>query len=411
MIDRLRAGLPADYYRYWLASVTSNLGDGVRLTAIPVLTAAITRDPVAVAAVSAAGWLPWLLVGLPAGVLVDRVDRVRLMIILQVVRFAIAGALTVALLIGVRSLAVLTAAVFVLGVCEVVFDSAAPTLVPAFVAGPLLPRANARLFAGEMAANEFVGPPLGGLLFGLAAPLPFVLDAASFGAGALLLRRLRSTSMGAVGAEWSARATARDLGAGVAWLWRNRLVGTLSLATVALNLSRAMTLTIFVLFALRVLRLSAFGFGLLWTATAVGALAGSWAIDRARWRQGYLTLVAALIVIGASTLAVAFTDRALVVALATAVLGFATMVWNVTTVSTIQRVVPNQLLGRVTSVWRSLTWGSLPVGSALGGLIAQAFGLPAPFLAGGALLVALAVPFALLLSAAPMRQALEPVST
>ncbi|HXM54996.1 MAG TPA: MFS transporter [Candidatus Dormibacteraeota bacterium] len=410
MIARLRAGLPDDYYRYWVASVTSNLGDGVRFTAIPVLTAAITRDPLAVAVVSAAGWRPWLLVALPAGVLVDRVDRVRLMTLLQVVRFAIASALTLSLLLGIRSLGVLAAAVFVLGMCEVVFDSAAPTLVPAFVAGALLPRANARLFAGEMAANEFVGPPLGGLLFGLAAPLPFVLDAASFGAGALLLRRLRGTSVGAAGGEWSPRAMAGDLGAGLAWLWRDRLVGTLSAATVGLNLSRAMTLTIFVLFALRVLRLSAFGFGLLWTATAVGAVAGSWLIDRAQWHQGYLTLVAALVAIGGSTLAVAFTDRALVVALATAALGFATMVWNVTTMSIQQRVVPDRLLGRVTSVWRFLTWGSLPVGSALGGVIAQAFGLSAPFLAGGVLILAMAVPFALVLSTAPVRQALGPVS-
>ena len=396
-------GPPGDFGRYWVASVASNLGDGVRLTAVPVLAAAITPDPAAVAAVTFAGWLPWLVVALPGGVLVDRVDRRALMVALQVARLAIASALTLVLLAGLRTLAGLGAVVFAMGACEVLFASAAPALLPALVERGELPRANARLFAGELAASEFVGPPLGGLLFSLAAPLPFAFDAVTFGAGALLLRRVRGEFQPAAAGPWSAGAIVRDAGAGLAWLWRSRLVRTLTLADAALNLSRSMTVAIFVLFALHVLRLSAFGFGVLWTATAAGALAGSLLMDRVRLRHERLVLVAALLVDGASTAAIAFTDRALAVAVATAVFGFATMVWNVISASMTQAATPNDMLGRVSSAQRFLSWGCLPAGAALGGVVAHAYGLAAPFLAGGLLVLAIVAPAALQLAAGENR--------
>lgn len=387
------SGLGADFRRLWLASAVSNLGDGVRLIALPLLAAAVTRDPAVVAGVSVAAELPWLLVSLLAGALADRVDRRRLMVVVQLLRTGLVVLLAATVLADWSSVVVLYCFVFLLGIGEVLFDAAAPTILPRIVPKEQLTRGNARLFGVELGANEFVGPPLGGFLYRLGPAVPFVLDALSFAVSALLLSRMRGTFRPerAPDADSSAGGLLREVGEGFRWLWRSPVIRTLSIVVTFMNLARSMTMAIFVLYALELLRLTEIGFGVLSSAVAVGAVAASWAAERIRRSMTGLCLVAAVLGHGLTTLAMGVTSNPWLAGLSSAAFGFATMTWSVLTASVRQTVVPDQLLGRISSVHRFLSWGSLPLGSLLGGLLAASFGLRVPFVAGGLAVVLVAL--------------------
>lgn len=176
----------SDFTRLLSANVTSNLGDGVRLAAGPLLVASVTEDPVLVGAAVFVQQLPWLLASLPVGAWVDRLDRRRVVLTVDVARAGVAGLLTVAIATGTASLPVLYVALFVIGLAEVVADNAASALVPTIVADEHLPRANARLGAAFVVGNQLVGPPLGAWLFMAGA------EAAAFAVAALLLAGVRA---------------------------------------------------------------------------------------------------------------------------------------------------------------------------------------------------------------------------
>ena len=180
-------GLGPGYWRLWTASVVSNLGDGVSLVAYPWLAGTLTRDPVAIAAVTLATRLPWLLVSLPAGAIVDRVDRARLMVAMNAARAVLTGGVAVAVLTGVMTLQLLCASALLLGIAEVLYDNAAQSILPRIVAADRLERANANLWSAEDIAGRLAGPPLGGFLIGAGLAVPFLFDAGSFAVSAALI--------------------------------------------------------------------------------------------------------------------------------------------------------------------------------------------------------------------------------
>ncbi|MEV4517484.1 MFS transporter [Dactylosporangium sp. NPDC049525] len=343
--------------------------------AVPLLAAAITRDPMPVAGITIAAELPSLLV-----------------------RCAIAALLAVVGFTDATHMVLLVAFVLALGVCEVLFDVAAPTILPRIVGKDQLPRANARLSAVELSTNEFLGPPLGGVLFRLAPGVPFVLDALSFAVSAAALQRIR----GALRAEHAGEHTGkhageqggtgvrrmlRDIAEGGRWLRHQPLLIGMTAVVTFMNLARAMTLAVFVLYALEPLRLGAIGFAVLSSAVAVGAVAATFVADRRGWRHVGPIMPASAIGHGATTAAMGLTSNPWVAGAASAGCGFATMTWNVLSSSVRQTVVPDRLLGRVGSVNRFVSRGSLPIG----GLFADWHGLPAPFFAGGLVVVVAAL--------------------
>ena len=188
----LAEGFRAPFPRYWLSSFLADFGDGVRLAAFPLLAAQLTRSPAAVAAVTAVQGLPWLLIGAGAGVIVDRSDRRRLMIIVDVTRAVIIAALAVAILAHSAGLALIYVTAFVTGAGSALRDTAATTSVPRLVTPAYLEQANGRLIAGQIVGNELAGPAAGGWLFGLAAVLPFAVNAGTLGIAVLLLLTLPS---------------------------------------------------------------------------------------------------------------------------------------------------------------------------------------------------------------------------
>ena len=181
------------FTRLWTASTISNLGDGVVFAAFPLIVASLTRDPIAVSVLAFSLRLPWLLFALPAGVVVDRNDRRRLMIGADVARAGALGLLAIALVSGEPSLLVLYVVGFLVGMAETIFDSAAEAFLPSIVDLEALNKANGRLVSARWVANSFVGPPLGALLFVAAAALPVAVDAITFLVAAVLVATIGGT--------------------------------------------------------------------------------------------------------------------------------------------------------------------------------------------------------------------------
>jgi MFS family permease len=394
-----REPLGANYRRLWLAIGTSGLGDGIRETVIPLYAASLTRDPFTVSLVSLAGGLPWLLFSLFSGALVDRLDRKRVMWRVDAVRAAIMAALAVAVLTGAARIPTLMAVAFAIGTGETLFQNASLAILPTVVKKPQLEAANSRLYAVEIVSGQFIGPPLGSVLFAAMAALPFFVDAASFAIGAVLVLSMRGSF--ATEAEPREAGEARpsiwaEIAEGLKWLWHHRLLRTLAIMLGVWNLLSAATMAVFVLYSLEILHLRPAGYGVLLTGYAAGALVGTFVARRLSGKIGPGIALLGCIVLGViSALVLGLTSSAIVAGVMIALDGAAGTTWNILTISLRQAIIPDRLLGRVSSVYRLVGLGTMPIGALIGGLLASAFTLRVPYLvmaAGLAIMGIAAIP-------------------
>jgi MFS family permease len=389
---------------------------------------------------------------------VDRADRRRLMGAADMFRALLVGVLAVAAGAGWVSIWLLCVLGLGLGVAEVLFDNAAQAIVPAVVPAESLERANGWRYAAEIAGNTFVGTPLGPVLLTIGVALPFGVDAASFVFASLLVLSLRGDFRARAGAARTIedvetgelerevppapvvlpptlvlpapthegingslphpgtngsaatngssasqelqtprllQGLKAEIHEGLQWLWHRPLLRTLAIALGLTNLGFQMGQAIFVLFATETLGVSERGFGVLLAVMAVGAIVGGIAGDRIVGRLGKApALISALVIWIFTMIGTGLAPAAWVVAIFVLVESLAATVWNVVTVSLRQEIVPQRLFGRVNSVYRWFGWGGIPIGGLLGGIIAHAFGLRAPYFVGAAV-VALALVVAL----------------
>jgi len=375
--------LGATYWRVWWAGAIDSVGDGAWTAALPLLVLTLTSDPRLVALVSAAAYLPWLLVSLPAGVLVDRRPRLALMWRVQLVRMVVVGLMTAVVLTATVSVPLLVVLVFLLGCCEVVFGNAAQSLLPELVPRDLLARANGTQYAGQITGEFFLGPPIGSLLFVAAAALPFGVDTVSFALAAALLASIRR--QGAVSPQAPAVPIRQAIAEGLRWLAGHRLLRTLAVLLGVNSFCNQLGQATLVLFATQSLGVSYVGYGLLLSAGAVGSVLGGLVGPRVARRIGRRAAVlTALTCSAAAYLAAGLAPGAVVLGALLAINGFAITTWNIVTVTLRQELVPAAVLGRVTSVYRMLGWGLLPLGALAGGLVAHGIGLRAPLPLAGA---------------------------
>jgi MFS family permease len=382
--------LGRNYHRLWASSALSNLADGVTLVALPLLALRLTRSPAAVAGVSLAARLPWLLFALHAGALADRLDRRRVMVTANLGRAVVLGTLAALVALDAATLPALFAVAFVLGTLETGFDTSAQSIMPSIVRSEQLSRANGRLYAAEITTNQFLGPPLGGVLVAAAVATAFAGGAAVYALAGLLLLTLAGTYRPIrSGPATTLRA---DVAEGLGFLWRHRLLRTLAAMVGVSNLAFTAVFAVLPVFAVTPgpLGLSEAGFGLLLTSTAAGSVLGSLVAERAERRVGRARLLAGCVLgTGLPLVAVAVWPHAAVLAVGLAVAGASIVVWNVITVSLRQRVTPDRLLGRVNAAYRLLAWGSMPLGAGLGGLLAEVAGVRATFAGAGAVVCSL----------------------
>ena len=379
-----RPTLGPAFGRLWASAVLSNLADGVFTVALPLLAVRLTQSPGPVAAVAFAQRVPWLLMALPAGALADRLDRRVTMLRVQLLRVAVLGGVASAVVVEAESMPLLYGAAFVLGVGETLFDTSAQSILPGIVDRARLSEANGRLFAAELAANQLVGPALGGFLAALALASAFAFSAAAYLVAAGCLALMVGTFR-AVRTSAPARMRA-EIAEGLRFVWRNRLLRTLALMLGVSSMALTAWMSVFVLFVVDPgpLGLSQAGYGLLLSAGAVGGVAGSRAapaLERALGRPRCLAL--AVVVFSGTLLTPVVTESVVAAAAALALSSVGIVVWNVITVSLRQSITPDHLLGRMNAAYRLLGWGGMPLGAVLGGAVAEAAGLRATFLVSG----------------------------
>ena len=385
-----KVALGKNYWRLFSAHAISNLGDGVAAIAYPWLASAVTRSPFLIALVAVASRLPWLIFTLPAGVITDRFNRGKIIVAMDIARGSLA--LLVAIVVTLESeslpklnevasltdletnwtlylVLVITALLF--GFAEVLRDNSAQTLLPSVVEKEKLESANGKLWSVEYVTNSFVGPPLGSFLLGIAIFLPFYIDSASFFISAALIATLIPSLKKIDTEKKSEKLNFRaEIKEGFTWLWSHELLRPMALILGALNAIGALTAAVFILFAQEILETSVFIFAVLGTAGAVGGSLGGILGPKISKKLGsgpslYLTLLSGPIIALIIGLSSSWHLFYLLTALATV---FAVL-WNVITVSLRQSIIPSHLLGRVNSVYRFFAWGSIPIGTLLGGAL------------------------------------------
>ncbi|HEX6945954.1 MAG TPA: MFS transporter [Acidimicrobiia bacterium] len=365
------------FNRVWAAAGVSNLGDGIFGAALPLLVASITRDPLLVSGVTLAGRIPWLLFGLVSGALVDRMDRKKVMVVTDLLRAAGITLLALAVATDTAGLSLLYVLAFGFGLAETFFDTSSEAIMPSLVGPDQLPSANARLQGVEFVGNAFIGPPVGAFLFTVAAAAPFFVNGGLVLAAALFVLAVPGTFRTA---DAEVGPMLKNVASGMRWLWAQKVVRTLAFLAGSTNMLTFAIIAIFVLFAQERLGVSDVGYGVLLSLLGVGGLTGAViaprvvrmlgpgnAIRTTLWIQGIAFIVMSQLTAPAPAGVVLFLFSA------------CTAVWNVVAVSLRQSLTPDALRGRVAGATRTLAWGFQPLGALMGGLIASALGLQAPF--------------------------------
>ncbi|MCF2530792.1 MFS transporter [Yinghuangia soli] len=381
--------MPTGFGRLWTAQTISSLGDGVSHAALPLLALALTRDPMALALVTAAGTLPWLLFGILGGALVDRWDRRRTMWVADAARAVLLAIPALAAVFGVLSIPLLAAVAFLLGLGGLFFDTAATAYLPDLLGRDpmLLERANSRLRGAQTAASGFAGPPAGSALLAAGRSVPLVADAVSFAVSAVLVRSLPPVPRPVPEARESLLRQAR---AGASYVFRNRLLLGLALRPAVGNVAFLAVETVLALFAHERLGIGAFGFGLLLTAEAAGGLLGAGVASFLGRRLGTGTaLTCTAAVEGLAILGLAAAPNAYAAGLALAVCGAGMGATMVLGPSLRQAIVPAHLMGRVASTSRMLGMCAAPFGAFLGGWLATAYDVRTPLYVAAGLLLAM----------------------
>jgi MFS family permease len=375
--DRVVPARLGGSFRWLLASSwTTNLGDGVAVAAGPLLVASLTDDPFLISMAALLRWAPPLLFGLYAGVLSDRHDRRRIVMLADGSRAVVLAVLVVAFVGGRLDAAGALLALGLLATAEVFADNTASTLTPMLVSRDDLALANARLQFGFLSLNQLVGPPVGAALFAAGRVWPFVTQAVLVAAGVLLVSRVRL----AAGAMPATGNAVREIREGFAWTVRHGAVRTLVLTILIFNVTFGAAWSVLVLYARDRLGLGAIGFGLLSTASAVGGLLGTGLYGWITARVSLGNVMRAGLIIETFThLALAVTTSPAVALSIFFVFGAHAFIWGTTSITVRQRAVPSHLQGRVSSVNTICVFGGLVVGSALGGALATHFGVTAPF--------------------------------
>lgn len=378
------------YWRLWSSSGLSNLADGIVKIALGLVAVQFTRSPALIAGLAFVSSLPWLLFALHAGVLADRVDRRRAMLVANVVRASLLAALAAASALGFGSIWLLYVVALGIGVAETVHDTAAQAILPQIVGRERLTRANSRLYAAELTANEFAGPPLGGFLVAAGAFVAFAAPSALWIVAVAALFFVRGEFRADRTRDTSVR---EDLVEGLRFLWENRILRILAIMVGGFNFATSAVVTIFVLYAVgpsSAMGLSEQAYGFLLATVALGGFAGSFAAERVELALGRSRTLALTLCTGAAFAGIpAVTTNPYVVGAVFFLGGAGVMVWNVVVVSLRQRIIPDHLLGRATSGHRLVAWGTKPLGAVAAGLLAEIFGLRPVFAGAAAVILSL----------------------
>lgn len=391
MSDKANESLGPGFNRLYAALVATKLGDGLIAAAGPLLAAQLTQDPFVIALMAALYMLPWLLFAIPIGTLVDRLDRRLLLTIVNFSRALIAVVVTTMLFTGTLTILPFYVSLFFIGICDVVSDTATQSLVPTLLGRDKLERANSRIQAADTILVGFVGAPLGGVIFAIAAVVPWMVQSAGFLVAAVLVATIPvSIAAGFAGSQSTRERFSVQMKGGISYLWNDKKLLRLVLTTAALGLCFNAATAAQVLYALKTQSVPENLYGFLMSSGAIGALGGALIAARASKKFGRGTALALGITITTIfELLVGFAPNAWVYAICMALGGFGVAAWNILLMSLYHTLIPNEIFGRIHGTRRTLVWGLMPVGSLIGGAVAK-IDLRLPYITAGLVSVVVA---------------------
>jgi predicted MFS family arabinose efflux permease len=360
------------------SSWTSNVADGIALAAGPLLVASKTDQEFLVALAALLQWAPPLIFGLWAGALTDRLDRRLIIVTVDSLRALVVVLLAVAIAVDSAPISMVLVTMFLLGTAEVFADNTASTLVPMLVERDDLAVANSRIMAGFVTVNQLAAPPIGAFLFTIGQAVPFVAQGVVGLLAVALIAKLRLPAHGRSPEEHT--PVWHDIVEGFRWAWHHAAVRTLVLTILIFNVTYGAAWSVLVLYATEHLGLGSVGFGLITTVSALGGVLGtvSYGWLTRRISLGNLMRIG-LIIETLTHLVLASTSSAYVALPVFFVFGAHAFVWGTTSITIRQRAVPSELQGRVNAVNLMGVYGGLVVGAGIGGVIAQHWGVTAPF--------------------------------
>ena len=374
-----------NFWKLWTANGFSNLGDGLYQIILPLLAVQLTDSPSRVATLSVMLSLPWLLFALQAGSIVDRFDRQKVMFWVTCGRVVLLLLLTFAVIMNFISLPFLYVVAFLLGIGETLVDTALTAIVPAIVSRDRLNWANAQITAMQTVTNTFIGPPLAGFLAGIGFALATGSSTLMYVSAAVALLLIRGTFTASSRADSSSQQLWTHLTGGLRFLWKDRLIRDLTLFTASMNIFWSGWGALLVLYAVRPgpMALDAFQYGLLLTTMAVGGLSGSMVANQLQRRLGtrnalILDFIGTILLVGIPSL----TTNFWAVGASVFIAGMGASLWVILVASIRQQVVPSELLGRVYSASRFVSWGIGPLGATLAGFVAEIWGIRTMFAIG-----------------------------
>ena len=395
--------LPRSFRRLLGAAWASNVGDGVRNAALPLIAASLAMSATTVTVVAAAGTLPFVLLGVVAGTMADRGARVQLIVRAHLFRAVVMAGLAALLLGDAMTVAILAGGAFLLGCGEAVADSAAPALVPDIVDDTELEKANGELETAELVANDLVGPPVGGVLFSVASAAPFTLDALSFIGAAALVHSIEEDEPHIRGAQ---RTWGEDMREGVATAWTNPVLRITGALVIALQIGNVAAVAPFVVYVTERLGLEPVAYGIFLAVGSLGGIVGARVAAPMVARIGSFPTLMWSISVGLVSFLVMAIPTVPTVALGFSTSFGAVVVGRIVVVTARQRSVPARLLGRAQGAMRTLVWGAATVGALVGGALYDSVGDRAPFALAAALYAC-----GLILGWRPLRRVLAPRSS
>ena len=385
--DRRRSiGRP--FRSVWLSVIVSSTGDGMFITAFPLLAATLTRDPVLIAGITVASRLPWLLLSMVTGAIADRMDRRRLMIGADLVRCVIVGALGLAIVADVINIWYLFACAFLLGVGETLHVNAAQAMLPTLVEPADLLQANARFGSAQIASAQFAGPPLGVAMFHAATSVPFLADAVSFAGSALLIRSLPDVHA----VEPPSTGLFDDVREGLRFMRHNAALRRITGILAVINFFYFAAISLLVLYNAQQLHSGKLTYTALFVGAATGTVLSRFIVSAIADRAGAPNTLAIAIWLWALAMTgLALTSTPWVAVSMYLLLGGGTGLWLTLNTTIRQQITPARLLGRMNAAYRTVSWGVVPFGAAFGGLSARLFGLRSPFVIASVVMLTIAV--------------------
>jgi MFS family permease len=396
----------ADFLNLWTGQSISELGSQVSQLAIPIVAAiALHASPIVFSLLTVFGFLPFIFFALPAGAWVDRMRRKPILIVGDSARAVLLATIPITYAFGALTIWQLLAIQFVVGVFTVFFDVAYQSYLPQLVHRDHLIDGNAKLQL-TVSIAQVAGPSLsGGLIAAITAPYAIVADAISFVISTGFLLRIRKTETLPERAQGDPKPRMwPEVKEGLNWILHNPYLRRIAACTGSSNFFATMGFAIFVLYALRVLHLQPWEIGFVFGAGSVGAIVGALVVNRIQKRIGVgPTIIAMSVLFSVPAIAVPLAPKSFPLPFLIGsffVTQFGGVAYNIGQVSLRQAITPERLQGRMNAAMRWIVWGTIPLGTLLGGTLGQVFTLRAALFVsaiGG-------LPIFLLVLFSPLRQ-------